>query len=189
MKPPMKQVKRATVEANLSSKNIDCQRRLCNSLGQAKRRPFAWRDFWRVVDCVKAIRQGGTKCEEILLRALLELFQDITRKIPAKKLFDFDSYRNLEKIKRCSNEELRVSRWLLEKIRSPKGYVKLEQQKAFQTVSGESGMAYNPFVDEDASDAYFDFEQAMFLDFKGKTSARIEDDDLRAFAIIRSNAT
>ena len=119
----------------------------------------------------------------------MELYQEITRKIPAKELFDFDSYRILEKIKRCSNEELRVSRWLLDKIGSPKEYVKLGQQKAFQTVSGESGMAYNPFVDEDASDAYFDFEQAIFLDFKGKTSARIEDEDLRAFAIITPNAT
>ena len=26
-------------------------------------------------------------------------------------------------------------------------------------------MAYNPFVDEDASEAYFDYEQVLILDF------------------------
>ena len=35
-------------------------------------------------ECVKAIRQRATKREEILLRALLELYQDMPLRIPGK---------------------------------------------------------------------------------------------------------
>ena len=37
--------------------------------------------------------------------------------------------------------------------------------KSFQYVSDMPGMAYNPFVDEEAREAYFDYEQVMTLDF------------------------
>ena len=42
-------------------------------------------------ECVKAIRKRATKREETLLRALLKLYQDIPRPIPAKELNDLDS--------------------------------------------------------------------------------------------------
>ena len=47
-------------------------------------------------ECVKAIRQRGAKSEEVLLRALLELYQDTPLRIPAKQLNDLDSYRKLK---------------------------------------------------------------------------------------------
>ena len=46
-------------------------------------------------ECVKAIRQRTTKREKILLRTLLELFQDMPVRIPAKELNDLDSYGRL----------------------------------------------------------------------------------------------
>ena len=55
--------------------------------------------------CVKALRQGEMKREEILLRALLELHQDMQLNFTAKELNDLHSYRNLEEIKICSKEE------------------------------------------------------------------------------------
>ena len=40
---------------------------------------------------VKAIRQRATKREEVLLRALLELYQDMPLRISTKELNDLDS--------------------------------------------------------------------------------------------------
>ena len=101
------------------------------------------------------------KREEVLLRALLELYQDMPLRIPTKELNDLDSYlRGLEELRRCSNKELTVTRELLEKVRSLEENATLGKPSSFQYVSGVPGMAYNPFVNEKARYSYFDFEQA-----------------------------
>ena len=115
--------------------------------------------------CVKTIRQRSMKREEVLLRALLELYQDMPMRIPTKDLSDLDSYRRLEKFRRCSKKELTVTRELLEKVRSLKEYATLGKRRSFQCVSCVQGMAYNLFVIEEARDSYFDFEQAVVLNF------------------------
>ena len=74
-------------------------------------------------------------------------------------------YWRLEEFRRFSNKKLTVTRELLERIRTLKDYVKLGKQKSFQHVSGDPGVAYNPFVNEEARDSFFDFEQAIILDF------------------------
>ena len=117
-------------------------------------------------ECVKAIRQGSMKREEVLLRASLELYQEMPPRIPTKEVNDLYSYRRLEEVRRCSYKELTFAKELLERVRSLKEYVTLGKQKTFQYVSGIPGVAYNPFVNEEARDSYFDFEQEgpRFLD-------------------------
>ena len=73
------------------------------------------------------------------------------------------SYRRLEEVRRYSNKELKVSRELIETIRGQKDYATLGKLKSFQCVSGIPRMAYNPFVNEEAREAYF--EQVVVLDF------------------------
>ena len=103
-------------------------------------------------ECVKTIRQMSMKREEVFLRALLELYQDMPLQISTKELNYMDSYRRLEESRRCSNKELTVTRELLQGIRSLKEYATLGKRKSFQYVSGVPGMAYNPFVNEEARD-------------------------------------
>ena len=43
-----------------------------------------------LVECVKAIRQKSSKREEVLLRAFLEIYQDMPLQIPTKELNDMD---------------------------------------------------------------------------------------------------
>ena len=94
-----------------------------------------------LVECVKTIRQRSMKREEVLLRALLELYQDMPLRIPTKELNDLDSYRRLEEVRRCSNKKLAVTRELLEKVRSLKEYATLGKRRSFQCGSGVPGMA------------------------------------------------
>ena len=116
-------------------------------------------------DCIKTIRQGGVDCERNFPRALLELYQDMPLAIPIKESNDMESYRRLEEVRRYSNKDLKVSRVLIETVRGQKYYETLLKLKLFQYVSGIPGMAYNPFVNEEAREAYFDYEQAVVLDF------------------------
>ena len=85
--------------------------------------------------------------------------------IPNNDSNDMESYRRLEEVRRYSNKELKVSRELIEAVRGQKDYATLGKLKLFQYVSSIPGMAYNPFVNEEAREAYFDYEQVIVLDF------------------------
>ena len=116
-------------------------------------------------ECIKTIRQGGVDGERNFLRALLELYQDMPLAIPNKELNNMESYRRLEEVRRYSNKELKVSRELIEAVRGQNENTTLGKLKSFQYVSGIPGVAYNPFVNEEAREAYFDYEQVIVLDF------------------------
>ena len=118
-----------------------------------------------LAECIKTIRQGGVDGERNFLRALLELYQDMPLAISNKESNDMESYHRLEKVRRYSNKELKVSRELIEAVRGQKDYATLGKLKSFQYVSGIPGIAYNPFVNEEARNAYFDYEQVVVLDF------------------------
>ena len=116
-------------------------------------------------ECIKTIRQGGLDCERNFLGALLELYQDMPLVIPNRESNDMESYRRLEEVRRYSIKILKVSRESIEAVRGQKDYATLGKLKSFQYVSGIPGMAYNPFVNEEAREAYFDYEQVVVLDF------------------------
>ena len=116
-------------------------------------------------ECVKTIRQGAFDRERKFLRTLLELYQNMPLLLPSKETNDIESYRRLEEVRRYANKELKVSLESIEAVRQQKDYATLGKLKSFQYVSGIPGMAYNPFVDEEAREAYFDYEQVMILDF------------------------
>ena len=116
-------------------------------------------------ECVKTIQQGGVDRERKFLRALLELYQDMPLLIPSKEINDVESYRRLEEVRRYADKELKVSRESNEAVREQNDYATLGKLKSFHYVSGIPGMVYNPFVDEEAKEACFDYEQVMVLDF------------------------
>ena len=58
-----------------------------------------------------------------------------------------------------------MSRESIKAVREQNDYATLAKLKSFQYVSGIPGMAYNPFVDEEAREAYFGYEHVMVLDF------------------------
>ena len=116
-------------------------------------------------ECIKIIRQKGVDCEKNFLRALLELYQDMPLIVLIRESNEMESYRKLEEVRRYSNKELKVSREMIETVRGQKDFATLGKLKSFQYVSGIPGMAYNPFVNEEAMEAYFDYEQVIVLNF------------------------
>ena len=68
-------------------------------------------------------------------------------------------------MRRYSNKELKVSRELIVAVMGQKDYATLGKLMSFQYVSGIPGLAYNPFVNEEARKAYFDYDQVVVLDF------------------------
>ena len=122
-------IKRSEYEANNDSKLKEQELELMEALRVLISRDdyaIAWakrKDAFRFVrfvvdripttvleECVKTIRQGGVDRERKLLRALLELYQDMPLLIPSKETNDLESYRRLEEVRRYANKELKVSR-------------------------------------------------------------------------------
>ena len=60
---------------------------------------------------------------------------------------------------------MKVNWQLIEAVMGQKDFATLGKLKSFQYVSGIPGMAYNPFVNEEAREAYFDYEQVIVLNF------------------------
>ena len=70
--------------------------------------------------------------------------------IPGKETNEIESCRRLEEVRRYANKELKVSRGSIEAVKEQNDYATLGKLKSFQYVSGIPGMAYNPFVDDEA---------------------------------------
>ena len=85
--------------------------------------------------------------------------------VPNRESNDMESYRKLEEVRRYSKKGLKVSRELIKTVRGQKDFATLGKLKSFHYVSGIPGMAYNPFVNEEAREAYFDYEQVIVLNF------------------------
>ena len=132
-------IKKAEYEANNDSKSKEQELELMEALRMLISRDdsaIAWAKrkdalcFVRFVvdriptpvlgECIKTIRQGGVDGERNFLRALLELYQDMSLAIPNKESNDMESYRRLEEVRRYSNKELKVSRELIEAVRGQK---------------------------------------------------------------------
>ena len=106
-------------------------------------------------ECVKTIHQGGGDHEQKILRAILELYQDMPLLIPRKETNDIESYRRLEEVRRyATNKELKISRESIEAVREQKNYATLGKLKSLQQLSGIPGMAYSPYDDEEARVAH-----------------------------------
>ena len=118
-----------------------------------------------LAECIKIIRQKGVDCERNFLRALLELSQDMPLVVSNRESNDMESYRKLEEVRRYSNKGFIVSRELIETVRGQKDFATLGKLKSFQYVFGIPGRAYIPFVNEEAKEAYFDYEQVIVLNF------------------------
>ena len=146
-------LKRAEYEASNDSKSREQELELMEAL-----RALISKDD-------SAIAWAKRKDALCFVRFVVELYQDMPLTVPNKESNDMESYRKLEEVRRYSNKELKVSRELIEAVKGQKEFATLGKLKSFQYVSGIPGMAYNPFVNEEAREAYFDYEQVIVLNF------------------------
>ena len=68
-------------------------------------------------------------------------------------------------IRRFSNKEMRFTKESMGALPKSSEYCGPIRKKSYSYVSGIVGMAYNPFINEDIRDCFFDYEQAVLLRF------------------------
>ena len=82
-----------------------------------------------------------------------------------KEPVELETTKKIDEIRRFSNKELRLTKELMRAMPKSSEYFEPIRKKSYSYVSGIVGMAYNPFIDEDIRDCFFDYEQAVLLRF------------------------
>ena len=115
--------------------------------------------------CVKMLREGDERAKALLLLALLGIHQSTPMRVNMKEPVELEPTKEIDEIRRFSNKEMRFSKESMGALPKSSDYCGPIRKKSYSYVSGIIGMAYNPFMNEDMLDCFFDYEQAMLLRF------------------------
>ena len=115
--------------------------------------------------CVKMLGEGDERAKALLLLALLDMQQSKPMRVNMKEPEELEPMRKIDKIRRFSNKELRLTKESMGALPKSSEYCGPIKKKSYSHVSGIIGIAYNPFLSEDIRDCFFDYEQAVLLRF------------------------
>ena len=115
--------------------------------------------------CVKMLREDDERAKALLLLALSDIYQSKPMRVNMKEPEELEPMNKFDKIKRFSNKELRLSKESMGALPKSSEYCGPIRMKSYSYVSGVIGIAYNPFLNEDIRDCFFDYEQAVLLKF------------------------
>ena len=115
--------------------------------------------------CVKMLREGDERAKFLLLLALLDVHQSKPMRVNMKEPVELEPMRKIDEIRRFSDKELRLTKEFMGAMPKSSGYCGPIRKKSYSYVSGIIGIAYNPFLNEDIRDYFFDYEQAVLLRF------------------------
>ena len=115
--------------------------------------------------CVKMLREGDERAKALLLLAFLDIHQSKPMRVNMKKPVELKPMKKDDEIWRFSNQEMRLSKESMGALPKSSEYCGPIRKKSYSYVSRIIGMAYNPFINEDIRDCFFDYEQAVLLRF------------------------
>ena len=115
--------------------------------------------------CIKMLRGGDERAKALLLLALLDVHQSKPRRVNMKEPVELEPMRKIDEIRRFSNKELRLTKEYMGAMPKSSEYCEPIRKMSYSYVSGFIGIAYNPFLNEDIRDCFFDYEQAVLLRF------------------------
>ena len=82
-----------------------------------------------------------------------------------KELVELEPMRKIDEIRRFSSKDMRLTKESMGALLNSSEYCGPIRKKSYSYVSGIIGMSYNPFINEDIRDCFFDYEQAVLLRF------------------------
>ena len=115
--------------------------------------------------CVKILSKGDERAKALLLLALLDIYQSKPMRVNMKEPVELEPMKKIDKIRRFSNKDMRLSKDSMRALPKSSEYCGPIRKKSYSYVSGIIGIAYNPFLNENIGDCFFDYEQAVLLRF------------------------
>ena len=111
------------------------------------------------------LREGDERAKALLLLAPLVIHQSKPMRVNLKEPVELDSMKKIEEIRRFSNKEMKLTNESMGALPKSNEYCGPFRKNSYSYVSGLIWLAYNPFVNEDIHDCFFDYEQAVLLRF------------------------
>ena len=115
--------------------------------------------------CVKMLREGDERAKALLLLAFLDIYQSKPMRVNMKEPVELEPTRKIDEIRKFSNKELRLTKELMGALPKSSENCGPIRKKSYSYVSGIIVIAFNPFLNEDIRDCFFDYEQAVLLKF------------------------
>ena len=115
--------------------------------------------------CVKMLREGDEQAKTLLLLALLDIHQSKPMRVSMKEPVELEPMKKIDEIRRFSNKEMRLIKESVGALTKSSEYYGPIRKKSYSYKSGVVGMAYNPFINEEIRNCFFDYEQAVLLRF------------------------
>ena len=115
--------------------------------------------------CAKMLSDGSDLAKTLLLQALLDMHQSKPMRMNLKEHVELEPLKKVDELRRCSNNELKLKKESMSTLLKSSEYCGPIKKKSYHFLSGIVGMANNPFINEDISDCYFDYEKAVLLRF------------------------
>ena len=115
--------------------------------------------------CIKMLRGGDERAKALLLLALLDMHQSKPRRVNMKEPVELELMGKIDEIRRFSNKELMLTKECMGAMPKSSEYCEPIRKNSYSYVSGIIGIAYNPFLNGDMRDCFFDYEQAVLLKF------------------------
>ena len=88
---------------------------------------------------------------------------------------ELEPMKTIDETRRFSNKELRFTKESMGELPKSSEYCGPIRKKSYNYVSGIVTMAYNPFINEDIRDCFFDYEQTVLLRFLTSRIATIRN--------------
>ena len=113
---------------------------------------------------VKMLKEGDVRATKaLLLLALLDMHQSKPMRVNMKEPVELEPMRKIDELRRFSNKELRLTKESMGALPKSSEYCGPIRKKSYSYLPGIIGMAYNPFLNDDIRDCFFDYEQAVLL--------------------------
>ena len=111
------------------------------------------------------LREGDERAKALLLLAFLDIHQSKPMRVNMKVPVELEPMKKIDEIRRFSKKEMKLTKESMGALPKCSEYCGRIRKKSYSYVSGIIGMAYNPFINEDIRDCFFDYERAVLLRF------------------------
>ena len=125
--------------------------------------------------CAKMLREGNDRAKTLLLQALLDIYQSKRMQVNMMEHVELEPMKKIDEIGRFSNKELALTKQSMGALLKSIEYCGPISKSSYSYVSAILGMAYNPFINENTRDCFFDYEQAVLLRFWTSRIAAIKN--------------
>ena len=110
------------------------------------------------------LREGAERAKTLLLQALLDIKRKPSR-VNMKEPVELKPMKNIDEIRRFSNKKMRLTKDSVGALPNTSDNCGPIRKKSYSYVSGIVWMVYNPFINEEVRDCFFDYKQAVLLRF------------------------